>query len=168
MNRVEIKFQPDFAKTIADGEQGGMYQLTPEQYWGMLTMTLVLFGGDNSRIIFTEVPARGNRREVKLPYLTQGGHIIAYDPKYNPNRIRDPWEKYLGSFLRGPQLVNGQLPADLFANYIAHLVGKGEAVVRFKTPEFVQGAITVLNWFGYRPEDYIFEIYNNGEDLVIV
>jgi hypothetical protein len=173
MVAVQIYFQPGGNQGLTlddDGVQGGIFDLTTDQYWGMLIASFVLFGDQGNNIIsIAEVRNAGKPNQslvpVRLGYLAYalGSYILAYDSVYRPNRPRTTWNEYVHSFQRH---VPEHVPADT-SDYTGHLIGKGEALVKFKSLDFLQGILTIMNWFGLDFKDYFFEFYQNGVEMTL-
>lgn len=164
---VEIAFQPNRSLTLEDeGIEGNIFELSQDQYWGILITALVLFGDSGSPdvIRITEIRGRDTPRERRIPvrlgYLANalGTYILAYDSVYRVHRPRSTWNEYLHSFQRH---IPENLPRDTY-NYTGHLIGKGEALIKFSSLDFLHGMSTVFFWFGLNPNDYFFDLYHNG------
>jgi hypothetical protein len=160
--KIYIRYQPDLSLTLDDrGSVEIIYELDTDQYWGMLSMAFVLFGGDPKNIEFYEMH-NGNLLQMRLGYLQYAkGPLIVYSRSYDPHRERDDWNRYLEGFDH-PSRYNHED----FANYTAHLIGQGEAIVKFSRLEFLQGAIKLLQLFDYDPHNYIFELYYQGVEML--
>lgn len=192
MHYVRIRYQPDETKTLTDlGVLELRHTMNTDQYWGVLIMALVLLGAESSRVEITEYSAStGDGREVKLAYLAyaKGNYILAYDPVYNFDRgVRDgeqrrDWIAYFNTFQRHipvPDVNEDDTDESIhikesqlhfyFTDYFCRLVGKGDAIVRFRSLEFLQGAITFLNLVRARPHDHIFYVHEKTRrgDLIV-
>lgn len=169
MVKVRITYHPDYTKTIYDeGARSGIIDLPTDTYWGMLIASFVIFGDDGiNHILFEEVRnyERPNQSfiPVRFGYLAYalGNYILAYDSTYRPNRPRNDWTSYINSFQRHIQ----EIRPDDTADYTAHIIGKGEAMVKFKDTAFLNGVVAIMEWFGMNPKDYFFEFYQNGVEM---
>lgn len=167
---VEILFQPNRSLTLDDpGVEGNVFELTRDQYWGILITALVLFGDNPDVIQITEIrnpnTSRERRIPVRLGYLSNalGTYILAYDSVYRRNRPQSSWNEYMHSFQRH---IPQNLPQDT-SDYTGHLIGKGEALIKFTSLDFLHGMLTVFSWFNLNPNDYFFDLYHNGVPMTL-
>ena len=186
---LQIRIQPDTKKTLHDpGVCTYQHQMNDEQYWGLLMMAFVYFGGESDNMEIVDhsssrcIPGKG--REMKLAYLAyaKGNYMLSYDPDYDSNRNETNWIDYFASYQRHIPLPHCPIADDddsddttdtlrkkvlemelydYFTAYFCRLVGKGDMIVRFHSLEFLQGCATFLSWFSSKPERHIYYVHHN-------
>lgn len=193
MHLIRIRIQPDAAKTLSDpGCIIYHHTVSSEQYWGILTMSLVLLGADEDHIEINDFTGLMSTRlkrlhpngiRMKLAYLSyaKGNFILSYDPVYQSERGGDNWIEYFNTYQRHvpvPELQGNESPSEVsnreaelyhyFTEYFCRLIGRGDMIVRFRSLEFLQGAIAVCNWLGVSPTNHIYFVHHKTKRINIV
>jgi len=148
-----------------------------EHYWGLLIMSFVLFGGNDDHIAFFENTTNisfdqsdHSPKDIlayhrhKLGYLhyMRGPHLIAYDSHYQPDRFGETLDEFLETF-EHPGIYDSKD----YINYTCHLVGQGEAIIKFKSLDFLQGVVDICTWFNLKISDYVYKLAHNNEPYQI-
>lgn len=159
-----VSSKKDFSDVLIRKE----WDLTGDQTWGMMIMTFILFVGSESVSLWEVNKNTFRRRKIFLSYLyyLKEPYIVASSPRYCSSRPMSSWDEYIRSFHYYDRNAR-----DLEGYYVYHLAGKAEAIVKFKTMEFLRGVLTVCKEFDLQMKDYVQDVFDRSHcpdlDLIL-
>lgn len=160
----QILVQPNVNRTLDNpGVRVFEMNLTPEQLAGIVLMARALFPGAAFRHIGV-YNLQGLTSQ--LPPQLQVTQLI-YEP------FTERLNQYLGQGIPWRLAIRLTFPqsAPITRRYTALLASLDGAItqyVQFDTPEFLQGAISVLKWFDIEPwDDQIMDLHENDTRIEI-
>ena len=165
----DIHVQPNPNKTLDDpGVIDSLLDLTFEQFWGIHIMLRVLFPDD---------PVYENAYRHLEMYRPDYDHpIMMEDDLDNYSVYVGPYTDYLDEQVRAGKPWRDVIYEDPNNpdndRYTAIFLGRDAPirgyVLQFPSLEFLQGAISVLNWFRLDPRVHIVDIFDYNTMMEII
>jgi hypothetical protein len=164
--RYHIRLQPDVEQLITDpGVRDFELTLTPEQLDGIMAMSETLFPQYTRSHIAIDGP-HGSVVHLRPDILVTPYLLEAFGERLDRARAQGlPWRQAI-------QVIFARRADPITRRYTALLTSLDETMsryVQFDRPEFLQGAISVLQWFDVEPwEDHIMDLHDDDTAVEIV
>jgi hypothetical protein len=171
--QFQVRVQPNPERHLNGGDENfSTLSLTPDQFYGIMKMSSILFDGyPEFHLTLTRL---GLGRPFQFPIRDPYYVTILTSSVSNARQQGEPWREAirhtgLSGLLSPP--VTMRYTA-LFGNYIpviprSHGAQTMWTIVQFDSLEFLQGAITACQWFGLNWREYIRQIHD-GNDLMTI
>jgi len=164
---ITIQPNPDFTLHNIGTIQTTL-TLNDEQLAGILLMVDLLFSGtDLNHLLVQLVTTNGlitltsvNFKSIHL--VTESYNFITY------HSDSELWYHYINR-LASSGSITSKVPYDITMPYTCRFIGNTRLLIyQFTNPDFIQGAITACNWFGYNWKQFIdnFHLGNTPQSII--